>query len=411
MPRTTTSSSLPILEICVGFGIAMAFSADLERLAIIGQISKLKLLDVETGAALQTLKGAGSLVSSVAFTADGQYLVSGSQWGPVQIWAVSTDVSPLIVQDHDMEVSSIAISADGLRAVSGSQDGTLKTWDTDTGTNLQTLEGHCCAIICVTFSADSRYLASGSEDATTKFWDTRTGTCLYTLKGDGFVHSVAFSTNGQYLASGSDGNTAKIWDTITGKCLYTFKHNNPVFTLAFSADSRYLATGTGSDDTIIRILGIKDHSFKALQGHTRWTTAVAFSVDSQYLASGSADGKIRIWDLEQCMCLHTINVGATLYRLSFDLRTNSKLYTDIGILDSKVPNPTPSVNTESLGITALPGSDRSAHCINVVWEWIVKHDKKVLWLPSEYRPSVSDVFGSTIALGCESGRVLIMRFS
>ncbi|KAJ0153276.1 Delta(24(24(1)))-sterol reductase [Fusarium oxysporum f. sp. albedinis] len=350
-----TGSSLPVLEISARFGIAIAFSADGKRLALDETESVIKLFDAETGTIMQTLKGFGGPVTSVAFTADGQHLVSGSEDGLVKIWAVSIDACPLTVEDHDKPASSIAISADGLQVISGSIDATIKIWDTETGRYLQTLKGPHKII---------------------KVWDTITGTCLYTLMDDGRVCSVAFSADDQYLISGSSRNTTKIWDIATGKCLYTFEHNDKVALVALLADSRYLATG--SDDRTIRIWKIREDNFKMLQGHNQPISSVALSVDSQYLASGSY---------------------------------NKELYTDIGILDLKVPNLTPNINAKSIGITALPGPDWSSHCINIDGEWIEKYGENALWLPSNYRPTFSAVFKSTVAAGYDSGRVLIIRFS
>ncbi|KAH7252726.1 hypothetical protein BKA59DRAFT_436883 [Fusarium tricinctum] len=387
---------------------AVAFSADGRRLALGNHESVIELLDAETSAILQTLKGFQGPILSMAFTGDGQHLVSGSEAGLVKIWALSVDAFPLTIEDHDEFVNSTAISEDGFRVASGSRDTTVKIWETETGTCLQTFKGHREGINFVTFSADSKRLASCSDDWTTKVWDIKTGTCLHTLEGDGMVNSVAFSANDQYLVSGSSGNTAKIWDAATGECLHTLDHGDQVTSVAFSADSRCLATGSYQ---MIRIWDIGEHSFKTLQGFIWTIISVAFSVDSLYLASGSHDHKVRIWDLEQCICLHTISVRENVVRLSFDLRTNSRLYTNIGILDFNVPNPTPDVNAESIGTTALLGLDWSSHCINIYGEWIVKDGENVLWLPPEYRPESLAVFKSTVAVGCDSGRVIIMRFS
>jgi hypothetical protein len=43
--------------------------------------------------------------------------------------------------------------------------------------------------------------------------------------------------------------------------------------------------------------------------------------------------------------------------------------------------------------------------------WITWHGSRLLWLPVDFRPSYSAVSGSTIAIGCGSGRVILMRFS
>ncbi|KAF5968932.1 hypothetical protein FBULB1_10498 [Fusarium bulbicola] len=443
-----TGSGLPILEIPSLFGEAIAFSANGEHLALGTADCVIKLFETRTGTILQTLKGCNEFVTSVAFTADGQHLISGSEDGLVKIWAASIDACPLTVEDHYKCTNSIAISADGLRAASGSHDTTVKIWDIETGICLQTLEGHCDMVTRVTFSADSKCLASSSNDGTIKVWDTIAGTCLYTIQDDGRIRSVAFSADDRYLVLCSSAGTAKIWDVATSKCLHIFEHDemasgalsaddrylvlcssagtakiwdvatskclhifehDEMASGALSADSRYLATG--SDRGMIRISKIRENNSEILQGHTGSISSLAFSVDSQYLASGSYDNEVRIWSLEECVCLHKINVGKGLRRLSFDLWTNYQLYTDIGILDLKVSNPTPNVSADSLDIAALPALDRSIHCIKIDGEWIVKHGQNILWLPSNYRPAESAVFKSTVAAGYDSGRVLIMRFS
>ncbi|TXC09399.1 hypothetical protein FocTR4_00006129, partial [Fusarium oxysporum f. sp. cubense] len=43
--------------------------------------------------------------------------------------------------------------------------------------------------------------------------------------------------------------------------------------------------------------------------------------------------------------------------------------------------------------------------------WIVNNGCKVLWLPPEFRFGVFAVAGLIIAIGCSSGRVLVMRLA
>ncbi|KAF5547693.1 vegetatible incompatibility het-e-1 [Fusarium mexicanum] len=403
-----TASGLPILKIPSSSGTTIAFSAAGRCLALGTMEHGIKIFDAENGTMLQTLKDFDGSVTSVAFTADGHHLMSGSEDGLVRIWAASMDAHPLSIEAHDENVASITISADGLRVVSGSGDTTVKIWDTETGKCLQTLKGHHMVINCVAFSADSTRLASCSSDWTIKVWDITTSTCLHTFEDDGEVLSVAFSANDQYLVSGSRENTAKIWDAVTGKCSHKFEHDDEVKAVALSADNRCLAAGL--DDGTIRIWKIREHNFITLHGHALTITSVAFSVDTQYLASGSP-AEVRIWDLEQFLCLHTIKVGKVLYHLSFCPWTNSQLYTDIGVLDLKVLVPTLNINAKATGVTAVPGHDRSSHCIKIDGEWIVKHGENILWLPASYRSTLSVVCKSTVAAGYDSGRVLIMRFS
>ncbi|KAI8710889.1 NACHT domain-containing protein [Fusarium sp. LHS14.1] len=235
---------------------------------------------------------------------------------------------------------------------------------------LQTLEGHGGWVTSVAFSADGRWLASGSHDETVKIWDAATGVCVQTLEGHGgSVSSVAFSADGQRLTSGSHDETVKIWDAATGVCVQT------------------------------------------LEGHSGWVRSVAFSADGQRLASGSHDETVKIWDAATGACVQMLNVGRTLYRLSFDPTTNSRLSTDIGLLNLELPNLTPIVDAQLTEVAILQCASHSGYGISTDRVWVVKDGMNMLWLPPEYRPVESAVVGSMAAIGCASGRVLVMKFS
>lgn len=220
---------------------------------------------------------------------------------------------------------------------------------------------------------------------------------------------MTFSADDQYFVSCSNENAVKIWDTATGQSLYTLQNDTEINIVALSPNGRCLAASTLGMG--IRVWDIREHSFKILEGHTHLITSLAFSADSLYLASSTYNQQIKIWDLEQHTCLHTINVGKEISHLSFDLWTNSQLHTDIGVLDLNILSQTPDVNAESIWTATSPGSDWSSHFVHISGEWIVKDGENVLWLPSDYRPWSSAVFKSTVAIGCDSGRVLIMKFT
>ncbi|CAM1503447.1 Fc.00g082230.m01.CDS01 [Cosmosporella sp. VM-42] len=189
--------------------------------------------------------------------------------------------------------------------------------------------------------------------------------CLLTLEDhSGSVESVAFSADGQRLASGSHDRTIKVWDAASGACLQT------------------------------------------LEGHSGWVNSVAFSADSQRLASGSHDRTIKVWDAATGACLQTLEVGIIPSHRSFDLKTNTRLFTNIGLLSLDL---SPGINNQ-----LTEASHRVCHSgygISTDGLWIVKDEDKMLWLPTEYRASASAVAGSTVAIGCHSGGVLVMKFS
>jgi WD40 repeat protein len=129
---------------------------------------------------------------------------------------------------------------------------------------------------------------------------------------------------------------------------------------------------------------------------------VAFSYDSAQLASASYDKTVKIWDAGSGACLQTLKVDQEIFSITFDT-TSSRLHTDISIIAidaSSTSNTTPN----TLG--SQNPQDQSV-ALSSDGAWILYNSEKLVWLPSEYRPSSSAVIGKTIGIGVGSGRVWI----
>ncbi|UKZ72431.1 hypothetical protein TrVFT333_000060 [Trichoderma virens FT-333] len=159
------------------------------------------------------------------------------------------------------------------------------------------------------------------------------------------------------------------WDA----CLQTLEgHNDWVSSVAFSPNGQRLASG--SRDHTIRVWDASSGAcLRTLEGHSGWVSSVVFSPDGQRLASGSHDNTVRVWDANSGACLQTLE-GHNDVVLSVVFSTDSHY-----------------------GIS----SDQT---------WITKDNKPLIWLPVEYRPTASAVFGARVIIGCSSGRVLVMGF-
>lgn len=84
--------------------------------------------------------------------------------------------------------------------------------------------------------------------------------------------------------------------------------------------------------------------------------------------------------------------------------TNSRLSTDIGVL-----NLDPfSTNAAQLTGASLLDCSHYSYGVSTDGIWIVKGRKRLIWLPLEYRASEAAVVGSIVALGCRSGRILLI---
>ncbi|CAG8971769.1 hypothetical protein HYALB_00001878 [Hymenoscyphus albidus] len=269
-------------------------------------------------------------------------------------------------EGHSDWVRSISISSDGRRLASGSGDKTIKLWDTESGACLQTLAGHSDWIRAVAISSNGSRLASGSCDKTAKLWDAKSGACLHTFEGHSYtVTAVAISSNGNKLASGSYDKTVKIWDAESGICLQT------------------------------------------LEGHSYPVTSVAISKDGQRIASGSCDKIVKLWDVESGACLQTLNVSCAIYSLSFHPSHDACLLSEIGDISL---DPSLKESSKSTQVTSSGDYSYKKYGISPDHVWIVQDGENLIWIPPKYRPLVFTVTGSTIAVGCRSGRVWVIRF-
>ncbi|KAH8752251.1 vegetative incompatibility protein HET-E-1 [Diaporthe sp. PMI_573] len=384
---------------------SIAISPDGRWLASGSDDKTVKIWDVATGACKQTLVGRDDGILSIAISPDGRWLASGSDDKTVKIWDMATGACKQTLVGHADGIQSIAISPDGRWLASGSDDKTVKIWDMATGACKQTLVGHADGIQSIAISPDGRWLASGSWDKTVKIWDMATGACKQTLVGhDDWILSIAISPDGRWLASGSDDKTIKIWDMATGACKQTLVgHDDRIRSIAISPDGRWLASG--SDDKTVKIWDMATGACKqTLVGRDDRILSIAISPDGRWLASGS-DKTIKIWDMATGACKQTLHMDKIICRLAFD--SNIRLHTEIGIinLDTHISR------TSEVVQPATVDSEPHYQGYGIHASWIMWNDQRVMWLPPEYRPRQSAIVGTTIVLGCVSGRVLVLKCS
>ncbi|OCL12297.1 hypothetical protein AOQ84DRAFT_227904 [Glonium stellatum] len=129
---------------------------------------------------------------------------------------------------------------------------------------------------------------------------------------------------------------------------------------------------------------------QTLEGHHGDVSSIALSHDSTRLASASRI-IVKIWDASSGACLRTLEVGRPFYRTSFCF-SGSYLHTEIGTID----------------ISAQSGSNKyQGLALSSDGVWIAYNSEKLVWLPSEYRPSCLAVSEKMIGIGVETGRVWI----
>lgn len=103
---------------------------------------------------------------------------------------------------------------------------------------------------------------------------------------------------------------------------------------------------------------------------------------------------IKLWDPTTNQLQHTLTVDGEINSLRFS-RDSPHLITNLGsfCIQHWYVHDTSKLSETGVELSILEG------------QWVCLQNKKMLWLPPEYRPSNSAVKDGTIALAHESGRV------
>ena len=195
----------------------LVYTSDGRYLVSVDRDSIARVWNVETGAAILTLRGHEHPLRSVGASADSSLIATAGEETRVMLWNGSTGQLKRVLSGPTDFVNSVSVSHDGRWIASGDADSRVLIWDAATGRLVSTLRGHASEVNAVTFSPDGRTLASAGEDGKVIVWQVG-GQHSTVLEGSGAsVLSLAFSSDGQSLAAGAADGKVKLWDVATRK--------------------------------------------------------------------------------------------------------------------------------------------------------------------------------------------------
>jgi WD40 repeat protein len=154
--------------------------------------------------------------------------------------------------------------------------------------------GHISGVSCLLFTKKNEFLVSGSKDKSIRIWSLETNLCIFKLIENRQILSISYycATTGDFqrLASSSQDFTIKIWDM-----------NNLIAPKCTIGNMNNMNSNTDMPAAI------------ELKGHTNFVHYVEYSHDGKKILSASRDSKIKIWSLENEVCL--LITSTLLFRL------------------------------------------------------------------------------------------------
>lgn len=315
----------------------------------------------------------GNRVSRIDFSADGSQILITEDLG-VLAWDLEKSelTSPFALAD-DMRPETtriVAVSGGGRLMLAQVGNDTLEIWDLQRGANRIRSFRHLRLRIAA-FSADARRIASVAPD-TVKIWNVEDDACEATFSsGSEFPYLVAFSKDGQRLALGTWDGTVMLSGSLSrARAQDSLAHDMSITGVSISPRGRHVVTASTDEtlkiwdlDTGLCELSIQSGSIMPVP-----FIACSYSADGRHIISETLLRTVEYWDAATGILLDSCD-NAGLW--------SSGYFSDLGWRAQ------PAVAQWKPYFE--PSSYRVAATISDDGHWILRHGRRVIWLPPDFR--------------------------
>ncbi|CAI5961369.1 unnamed protein product [Closterium sp. NIES-64] len=285
-----------------GAVLAVRYNPDGRYCLTCGKDRTVRLWNPATGLMIKSYVGHGREVRDVAVTSDNARLASGGAERGVLLWDVAAGRVMRRFKGHDNQVNAVAFNEYDSVVVSGGYDRSVRVWDCRSHSvdAIQTMDPFSDAVTSLLLSAHC--IVAASIDGSIATFDIRRGRLQVDELGrEHPINCIAMSHDANCLLAASLHSTLRLLDRQSGEILNEYRgHVNEHYKLeaGLTRDDAYVVCG--SEDGRLVAWDLVEGSVAGQQqgAHKGVVTGIAFHPSDKQMLSCSADGSVRVWDLQ-----------------------------------------------------------------------------------------------------------------
>jgi WD40 repeat protein len=325
---------------------AVRFSPDASTIACADSGKAIYLFDARSGDSIAVLPCHGKIIAALAFSPDGHTIAAaeGSADAGVPVakpneysillWQLPSGTELQELGHEPMQFDAIDFHPSGKSIVSTSINGRLVLWDVETRKEVNFIHTQKFAASRAAFSPDGKLIAA-SNDSTVTIIETNSFKTLYELKPHSYpLKQIAFNSRLNYFATAS-GESVRLWSNLCGKDYQVINENSLATSVAFNASGTLLALGSANG--AVKLYDLDSGKTVTLGTHSHNVTCLAFNSAGTVLASAGGDNTIVFWDVGPGHELRTrreslkITVNPAFVNSGLAYWTNSLAFTPDGL--------------------------------------------------------------------------------
>ncbi|KIL57665.1 hypothetical protein M378DRAFT_171494 [Amanita muscaria Koide BX008] len=370
-------------------------TADQDEVKVWGDSPQINVLE---------LKG----TASMTFSLD-NILVLATFYG-VTLWNVETD-SIIHMSLRGRHPTALALSPDYTRLAVGDRDGNVNLCDIrgiDASGPLST--GNAPAVTALSLSRDCSRLACGYEDGTVELWGTSPTKRIasHHKAHDGSVQALGFGPDGGQFASGSYDGIIELWNGEDGLLCGTLEGPSGSGSVALS---KSVLVAAGERDVTLWSLDTRSliHTFT----ESRYEACTVSIAENDALIAVAHRDVVSLLDAENHRTITTINVphNYKIHTMTFIpdklllvAQSRDGVFLSFNLINKHLPD-----ISIWRGVPIWHCMDKTRQHYFLASFSQHKSPVPVLWIPRHIHVKAWTQGSSMIALGCEDGRVILLR--